>query len=209
MERRSIFVIGDSVSVHYGPYLEKMVGEKFDYKRRNDIDKALENLDVPQGANAGNSNMVLKYLEYEFNKGTTYDILLVNCGLHDIRVDRETGNNEVDIWTYEKNLEKIAEISLKMSKKVFWMTMTPVVNKIHNARESGPLRFLSDVVNYNEKAKNVMRKYNIRIIDLFTFTKSLGTDIYCDHVHYKEDVRALQAAFITGFLFNDDNIQDN
>lgn len=43
-----------------------------------------------------------------------------------------------------------------------------------------------------------MREYNISCIDIHNFTKKLGADIYSDHVHFKEEVRKLQAAFIAG-----------
>lgn len=86
--KRSIFVIGDSISIHYGPYLKAFIQEKFNYDRRREIGEALKNLDKPIGANAGDSSMVLKYLQEEMDKQVKYDILLLNCGLHDIRVDR-------------------------------------------------------------------------------------------------------------------------
>lgn len=28
----------------------------------------------------------------------------------------------------------------------------------------------------------------------------IGRDIYCDHVHFKDEVRRLQGAFIAGYL---------
>ena len=32
-KNRSIFVIGDSISIHYGPYLKEMIKDKFNYDR--------------------------------------------------------------------------------------------------------------------------------------------------------------------------------
>lgn len=38
-------------------------------------------------------------------------------------------------------------------------------------------------------------------IDLFAFTRALGgNEIFCDHVHFTETVRQLQAAYIAGYL---------
>lgn len=59
MGKRNLFVIGDSVSIHYGPYLKKMIEYKFNYDRKRGIEQALEDLDTPIGANAGDSKMVL------------------------------------------------------------------------------------------------------------------------------------------------------
>ena len=68
MERQKIFVIGDSVSIHYGPYLREMIKDKFDYDRKRGIEEALTDSDKPIGGNAGDSRMVLEYLIEEYQK---------------------------------------------------------------------------------------------------------------------------------------------
>jgi hypothetical protein len=47
-----------------------------------------------------------------------------------------------------------------------------------------------------------MSRAGVPIVDLAGFTLSLGDpeEIFVDHVHYKEPVRALQAAFLAGWL---------
>jgi hypothetical protein len=145
--------------------------------------------------------MVLEYLRDEYNKGTTYNILLLNCGLHDIRIDRVTKQIQVKECEYEENLNIISDLALKMSKRVMWITTTPVLDVIHNHRNEGFLRYNKDVILYNSIAENIMGEYQISCVDLYTFTNSLGDDIYSDHVHFKESVRALQGAFIAGHLF--------
>jgi len=85
VKKRKIFVIGDSVSIHYGPYLKKMIKHKFEYDRKRGIEDALTDLDRPIGANAGDSGMVMEYLAKEYKKNTKYEILLINCGLHDAK----------------------------------------------------------------------------------------------------------------------------
>ncbi len=62
-------------------------------------------------------------------------------------------------------------------------------------------RYNRDVIAYNHAAGRVMRQANVPIIDLYKFSMSLGEDIYCDHVHFKEEIRRLQAAFIAGQLY--------
>lgn len=51
--RPRLFVIGDSISIFYGPYLKKYVEGKFDYDRKRDKGEAMKNLDNPVGANGG------------------------------------------------------------------------------------------------------------------------------------------------------------
>lgn len=201
-ERRSIFVIGDSVSIHYGPYLKKMTEYKFNYDRKRGLEQALKDLDKPVGANAGDSRMVLDYLTQEYHKNTKYDILLLNCGLHDIRVDRYSNQIQVDIEEYKSNLAKIIEISKRMSNKTVWVAITPIVDEIHNSRKEGFLRYSRDAEDYDNSAKEVMKENNIPCVDLYSFTMALGKNIYFDHVHFKDEIRKLQAAFIAGYLYS-------
>ncbi|MGL4453188.1 MAG: SGNH/GDSL hydrolase family protein [Sarcina sp.] len=202
MKKRSIFVIGDSVSIHYGPYLKEMLKNKFNYDRKRGLDDALINLDRPIGANAGDSKMILDYLIEEETKGINYDILIINSGLHDIRTERNTGSKQINEDEYEFNLNKIIDIAKRISNKVIWITTTPIIDEIHNSRKGGFLRYSEDLEVYNMIAKTVMENKDVEIIDLYSFTKDLGKDIYCDHVHFTNEVRRLQSVFITGYLSN-------
>lgn len=201
MKERSLFVVGDSVSIHYGPYLKRMVEDKFNYDRKRGEKQALVDLDKPVGANAGDSRMILDYFKELQQENFKFDVLLFNCGLHDIRVDRVTKETQVSAAEYRANLEKIIMIAKGLVNQILWVSSTPVIDDIHNRREAGFLRYEKDVRTYNEIASEIMLENHISIIDLFTFTKSLGTDIYCDHVHYKEEIRKLQADFIASYLF--------
>ncbi|MBU3191837.1 SGNH/GDSL hydrolase family protein [Clostridium bowmanii] len=200
MEKQKIFVIGDSVSIHYGPYLKNMIKHKFDYDRKRGVEEALEDLDKPVGANAGDSGMVMDYLAEEHKKNIKFDILLLNCGLHDARVDRDLNKVQVELEDYKMNLTKIIEISKTMSNKTIWIGLTPVIDEIHNSRKEGVLRYSKDIYAYDIAAKEIMEQYNIPYIDMYNFTKNLGTDIYSDHVHFKEEIRQLQAKLIADYL---------
>ena len=54
---RSVFVVGDSISIQYGPFLEQMLSGRIAYARKGSEDatmaEALRNLDIPVGANGG------------------------------------------------------------------------------------------------------------------------------------------------------------
>ena len=200
IERRKVFVIGDSASMHYGPYLKKMVEDKFQYDRKRGTEQALMDLDKPIGANAGDSRMVLEYLEEEFKKNTRYDILLINCGLHDIRIDRFSNKVQIGLEEYKINLNKIINILKKMTNEIIWIGLTPIIDEIHNSREEGFLRYSKDAFTYDNNATQIMSEHNIPCIDIYNFTKHLGADIYSDHVHFKEEVRSLQAGLIAGYL---------
>ena len=136
-------------------------------------------------------------MENMVEKGKKYDLLLVNCGLHDIRVDRETLKKQVGEKIYKQNIEKIVELASRISNKLIWINTTHVNVNIHNKREDGYLRFNKDVINYNEIAKEIMKENNIEIIDLYKFTKSIENDeMYKDHVHFKDNISKKQAEYI-------------
>ena len=53
---------------------------------------------------------------------------------------------------------------------------------------------------YNAAADGVMAAAGVPMIDLYTFTRNLGPDLYCDHVHFHEHVREKQGAFVAGWV---------
>lgn len=198
-----LFLVGDSISIQYTPYLKDYLQEMVVFARKEDDGAAKEDLDVPTGANGGDSRMVLEYLRSKMEEpGFTPDFLLLNCGLHDIKRDVTTGKAQVSETEYKENLEAIVSVVRQKNIQLIWIRSTPVVDSIHNSRSKAFHRFASDLEAYNRIADDVFEKARIPIIDLYRFTQSLGIAQIADHVHYRESARALQAAYISGFLQN-------
>lgn len=198
-----IFLIGDSISIHYSPYLEMYLKEKAVFDRKKDNGLAEKNLDIPQGANGGDSRMVLSYLKIKVNEPDFKpDYLLLNCGLHDIKREILTHKIQVSEEEYQQNLETIVKLLKRKSIQMIWIRTTAVIDSIHNANQRSFHRYAADLLRYNQIADEVCLKNKIPVINLYSFTENLGSDRYIDHVHYKEPVRALQAAFIVGFIDN-------
>lgn len=198
-----LFLIGDSISIQYGPFLEKYLEGKVQFERKVDDGSAEKNLDIPTGANGGDSRMVLEYLRTKVqDQKFTPDYLLVNCGLHDIKRNPKSNQIQIPEDEYRKNLEAIFQLLKDKKIQVVWIKTTPVVDSIHNAKQNWFRRYATDLVVYNQIADEVCAKENIPVIDLYDFTQKQGNGEFADHVHYKEKTRALQAAYITGFLGN-------
>ncbi|MCD8482306.1 MAG: SGNH/GDSL hydrolase family protein [Verrucomicrobia bacterium] len=196
-----IYVLGDSISIQYGPYLEAYLRPKIAYSRKEGEEEALLNLDNPQGANGGDSRMVLSFLQSKASMGgVDADLMLLNCGLHDIKRKPGETQRQVPIEEYRSNLASIVKLVASMKPKLVWIRTTPCDEAVHNNPYIAFHRFAADCEAYNEVADAVMSAAQVPIIDLHTFTLNLGTDIYGDHVHFKEPVRAQQAAFIAGWL---------
>ncbi len=196
-----IFVLGDSISIQYGPYLERLLAGRVAYARKDGTEAALADLDVPAGANGGDSGMCLRYLrqrcaEPDFRP----DLLLLNCGLHDIKRSDPFERCQVDADTYRDNVIAIRNLVREAKIPLGWLRTTPVVDTIHNTRSKSFHRHAADNAAYAGIADTVMANAEHRI-DLHAATKALGGDeIFCDHVHFVEPVRQAQAAFIAGHL---------
>lgn len=199
-----VFVVGDSISIQYGPYLERMLAGRFAYARKTGEEEALADLDIPRGANGGDSSMVRAYLEgLRAGGGFETDILLLNAGLHDIKWIVKTEALQVPPADYEPNLRAIVEAGRALASTVVWIMTTDTVDEIHNADPNRDFyRYRKDLLALNAVAERVMAELGVPVIDLYTFTKGLGEPaaIFCDHVHFTEPVRAQQAAYIAGWL---------
>ena len=202
---QKLYVIGDSISIQYGPYLAQALQGRMAYARKEGEAEARLNPDNPQGAhgdaNGGDSGMVLEFLHASDRAGgIEADLLLLNCGLHDIKTDPTTGQKQVSLNQYRNNLEAIIALVAQMRPALVWIRTTPCDESIHNHPGMSFHRFSADNRAYNRAADHIMAAANIPTIDLYTFTLNLGPDLYCDHVHFREHIRRQQAAFIAGWL---------
>ncbi|MBZ0299448.1 MAG: SGNH/GDSL hydrolase family protein [Anaerolineae bacterium] len=202
MPLRRLFVLGDSISIQYGPYLEQFLAGRFQYARKTGMEPALQNLDPPHDANGRDSTHVLIYLRaMQAHGGIPADALLLNCGLHDLKTDPATGEKQVPPDLYESNLLTIMQLVGDMGLKLVWVRTTPVDDAVHNTRPGMEFyRYADDCEIYNAIADDLMRAFKQPSIDLYGFTRRLGSDLYCDHVHFHEAIREKQAAYIAGWL---------
>lgn len=197
-----LLVIGDSISLQYGPHLKKYLAGDCEYHTKHAVGDAFANLDMPQGNNGGDSRMVLEYLQVLKKQGGLHaDVMLLNAGLHDIKVNLQTRELAVPIDQYESNLHKIVTLIHEAGIPLFWVSTTASIDDIHNTRTTKMHRFARDNDAYAAVADRVMQSHGVAVIDLRTFTLSLGgEEVFCDHIHFHEPIRALQAAYITGWL---------
>lgn len=197
MNLPTLHVVGDSISIHYGPYLQAMLAGIMTYSRKTAPDGST---DDSGAANGGDSSMVRAYLK-TLKIELRFDYLLINCGLHDIKRDPVTNQPQVPTDQYAASLRGIVAIADRITRRMIWVRTTPVIEERHNRLNTAFRRYEADVEAYNASADRIMREHAISIIDLFTFTRNLGSEVYVDHVHFTAEVRAQQAAFIAGHLY--------
>lgn len=191
-----VHVVGDSISMRYGPDLERMLTGMARYSR-----KPVEG-DDPESANGRDSETALAYLEgLSQAERDAIDYLMVNCGLHDIKRSLENSLPLTPLELYFHHLRAIVRYARAATQTLIWVRTTPVVDQIHNSfPDMAFRRHQADVVAYNAAADAIMLSADVDVIDLFGFTLNLGAGVYCDHVHFTPEVARLQAAYIAGNL---------
>lgn len=201
MGMQRLFVLGDSISIGYGPFLEKAVAGWLHYDRKSGLHEALKNLDVPTGANGGDSGSCLAYLKgWQAKGGLPADFLLLNCGLHDMKHRRDSKLHQVPLAAYQTNLEQIVAVVKALGGvRLIWVRTTPVNEKWHHEKKDFD-RWEADLEKYNAVADGVMQGAGEAICDLHGFTKNIIETMSPDGVHFTEEGSRLQGAFLAGWL---------
>ena len=196
----TISLIGDSISLHYEPYLRQYLENSVRFIREESgVLQSDETL--PGGANAGDSRMVLRLVQEKLSRDALRsDLMLVNAGLHDMKRNQETSSLTVPLQHYENNLKALIRLIDESKRHMVWVRTTPCDERIHNRSDIPFLRYAADCLQYNQAADAIMNNAGVACIDLYGFTLALGPNLYADHVHFFHHIRQKQAAFIAGWL---------
>ena len=205
MSKARILLVGDSISIQYSPFLQASLKQSATWVGFSEeaMQGALTDLDTPQDMNCGDSNRCLEIITDMLQKADgQIDLILLTCGLHDIKTKAADGSKQVTLEDYKANLQKIVAISEQHNVPLIWMRTTLVNSSIHNSLCTDFHRFEQDVEDYNKAADDIMWQAGIPSIDLWQFTRQLGTDdeLFCDHVHYEIWARQFQGAYVAGYI---------
>lgn len=184
---KRVVLIGDSVRLHYQPLVARAL--------------ATEAVVFGSIENCGTSTDILAHInEWIFDHCP--DIVHLNCGLHDLRIDPGVSTQQVPIEEYAANLDKIfASIGEDGRGTLIWATVTPLNEQRHqNSRPSR--RYESDLALYNETALNLARKHGARINDLHRSVAAAGADrlLGPDGVHFTEEGYEFLAAEVVSAI---------
>lgn len=193
----TVYWVGDSISIDYHQPLGESLLNSFHYSRKSGLVQARKNLDQAQGANGGDSSMVLAHLREYMQGPDPADYLVLNCGLHDIKRARHAeAARQVESEQYRENLEAIIRTVHAAGKKMVWVNTTPVDESIHRQFQKHFFRREADWREYQDIAAEVMEAAQVPIIDLAAFTQSIGEDLYRDHVHFHPAISVAQGRFL-------------
>eukprot|EP01052_Picozoa_sp_SAG31_P003283 SAG31_NODE_125_length_23649_cov_7.156202_1_plen_383_part_00 len=208
----AVYSIGDSISFHYREYLPLCLKGLFGGE-----EIALGGWTQQDTAEIGgcDSSHVLTFLQkrlpYLVEAGQI-KWLLLNCGLHDLKRDRQTGAHQIPLADYARNLERILACCAARSVNVAWVRTTPLcvdpktqaVSLRGGYANAGFDRLASDLAEYNAAADGVMAAAHISVADLYGFTTALCSDDPAvgtyDGVHFTPDIRRAQASFLAGWI---------
>jgi isoamyl acetate esterase len=167
-----VLLIGDSIRMHYQPY----VGSEL--RSEAEIDGPSENCESSRKTRA----RLAEWLESH-----PADLIHINCGLHDIRVDHGATGPQVPLNEYVANVEAILRHAQGHADRVIWATSTPINEALHQ-RIKESRRSEADLFRYNEAGKDVARANGVEINDLWKVIVSHGAgDLWeQDGVHFND-----------------------
>ena len=182
----------------------------------------------PGGANGGDSRHVLAYLHALVAArqradaraaadadglaapAPPIDVLLLNAGLHDIKVPLgacvNCHKNAVPLAEYKANVRAALALARLPARdgglgagRVVWVRSVPIP-RWHNDLQRGFQRFAQDLAAYNAAADEACAEAGVQVVDLTAFSAGLGPAAVRDHVHYTAKASAAQARFIAAAL---------
>ncbi len=184
-----VLLAGDSISFGYGPKVQRILEGAFDVKN------------LPENGRTS-ANLLARMNEWIVKPG--FNVIHLNCGLHDIVIKQDTKEHRVPLRQYEANLRKIVEAIRNETDAVLaWATTTPVVDELRQTATSFIVHE-QDVSAYNEVALRVMKRFGIPIDDLHKAVEDAGTRrcISTDGLHMADYGYEILAIAVSDFILS-------
>lgn len=170
---QKVQLTGDSIALAYAPLVAEMLAGSV-------------RLHSPP-ANAGDSANLLSHID-EWVLRSPPDLLVLNCGLHDLKRLRPAGTRQQPPETCWRNLRTIFQrLAPLLPVRVIWATIIPVIFERHRARKDFD-RHPADVAAYNKTALEVVKPLGVRVVDLHQADQRAGVEecLSEDGVHMNE-----------------------
>jgi lysophospholipase L1-like esterase len=185
-----VVLIGDSIRLGYAPFVaERLKGKA-------------EVVSMPESADGvGDTSLFLKNLD-AWAIAPKARVIHFNSGLHDLKVDPKSGQHQVELGAYMKNLAEIRRrLEGDTSARLIFATSTPVLDQRHNAVKPFQRRE-ADVEAYNQAALQVLASPPtlITIDDLHAVATKLGLEsaLDADGVHFTKAAYEALGAQVAG-----------
>eukprot|EP00928_Gymnodinium_smaydae_P066668 TRINITY_DN49643_c0_g1_i1.p1 TRINITY_DN49643_c0_g1~~TRINITY_DN49643_c0_g1_i1.p1 ORF type:complete len:245 (+),score=18.83 TRINITY_DN49643_c0_g1_i1:55-789(+) len=227
-----VFILGDSISCDYTAAVQRELDDIAIVSRKNPSGGYNDCSLI--GRNGGNSQDVIEWLQYALKERqvtnvdpheegsisdsmaeTTdtsqtplpakVDVLVLNCGLWDVRRETEQSPCRFSHEEYKNNLELIFDLAKEVVGNTgitLWVSTTPVHDETHNRKCKAFNRYEADVQRYNTLAREVCCARRIEVVDLYAETVNIGSQkpLFRDHVHFFGDVSKQQGNFVASSI---------
>jgi lysophospholipase L1-like esterase len=172
---RQLFVCGDSISVGYGPALKVGLRDQMTVTHRRDLPELFPALTKSLRGYSGPARSLIEYTEGVLTSSDYRpDLLLLNCGLHDIA--RGPENKEQN---YRKDLETLVALVGRYRATLVWAQTTPKApGHADNPR----------IEEFNRISAGVMAAHRVRYLDLHAFTQRLSASHGAEKVFRSDTV---------------------
>jgi len=130
-----------------------------------------------------------------------YDVIHLNCGLHDLKRPHRTGEFQVPLNEYEANLRQIVTRLRQHTSRLIWARTTPVIDgQPVNTKDFD--RFNRDVAAYNQVADKVMAASGVAVNDLHLAVVEAGAAacVSADGVHMTEQGYAVLSRHVAAAI---------
>ena len=165
-------LIGDSIRLGYAPLVAERLRGKV--------------VVLSPEPNGGDSANVLAHLE-EWVIQERPDLVHLNCGLHDLKRSKATGQHQVPLEQYEANLRAmLRRVREESGAALVFASTTPIADDRHAQRRVAFDRCEEDVRRYNAAALRVMRELGVPVHDLHWTVEQAGAAavVAADGTHY-------------------------
>ncbi len=190
---KEVALIGDYVRTGYQGYVEYYLGERANvWKPENEL---LDTVTVLRHA-------------FEWFKRNKWDIIHINSGHMDIRSTGYSANDHlVPPDYYRLNIEKIIKLIHRYTPRasIIWGTTTPVIEELAVKNiQKNIIYAISNkyVIQYNDIARDVMRKLSVPVNDLYEFVMEgdMKTIMQDDGVQFTDYGNELLAEKVTTYI---------
>jgi lysophospholipase L1-like esterase/dienelactone hydrolase len=167
-----IVLVGDSIAGGYRPLVAKLLEGKA--------------VVVSPPASGGDRGNVLQNLEAWLIREKPA-VVHLNCGLHDLKLSKQSRKHQVELAQYEANLRRIATRLQQAANTSFvFANTTPIIDERHAKRGADFDRCEADVQRYNAVAASVMREFGVPVHDLHGLVEQGGSAalLGSDGTHY-------------------------
>lgn len=171
-----VILVGDSIRMGYAEYAAAEIGES-------------ANVWWPE-ENCRHCGVILENLQ-PWVVDPSGDIVHLNCGLHDMLLGRESGENRFTVEAYAQNLEALfSRIREATRAQLIFALTTPVLESRQQTSTTygRVVRRDGDPARYNAAARQVAGKFQVPVNDLHQVAVDVGPEAILkeDGVHFNE-----------------------